>query len=419
MYGTRAEGKSNYIRLSETKAKPNDGIDDTKIIQESLNKLRTAGGTLEFESGVYNINEGIRVDFSGSNSEIIIIGNGAKIKAGGFLKYILYFVNKGINNDVKINNLMIDGSANKSIRDKFFDSTAYTFGVRILEFQEINISNCIFSNIYGTGLRLQFRSIADSRQLQMTENFEVSRCQFYNCSGLKATTDKKRKTRDNYGDGCSIFGGKSGVIKNCKIYNNLDEVGKIGRAGFATFGNSLNIQVLNDTIIGYDRAVHIENTYGGHRVQNCLIRDCNVGLIINAYDCPYMTSNPITFTQNHIEGTTRDRSVYGGMIKPASMITFIGSSSLYDGSVFSNNYIKDGLTGEEHYTIIMHQNALIVDNNHFVGSADKSSTMYIEKRMKSFTGNEVKDYNKVYLRAGADAMKNNSYKNVTKEMIKK
>ncbi len=409
---------NDRIELANTNAKPNDGIDDTKIIKASLNALSHSGGTLVFEKGVYDISDEIILEFVGNDKNLRIDGNGATVKTAGFQRYIFYFINKGQNNNLFIQNFNIDGSATAETRKIYLDSSLFTFGVRTMEFTKVFVEGCHFKNIYGTGLRLNFRRISDASQNQMPEYFEVSKCSFENCSGLNLIKDVK-KTRDNYGDGCSVYGGRNGVIKDCKIVNNLDVTGHMGRAGFATFGSSINIEVLQDTIQGYDRAVHIENTFGGHKVNKCYITDCNVGLIINASKCPYLSNNPIYFNENHITGTTRDRSKYGGSVKPPAMITFIGSSDLFTGSEFNNNYIRDGKTGANHFAIIIHQAGIHMNNNQILGSSDRSSSMYIEKKLKSFTNNTIKDYFKVYLRGGSETISDNTLTNVQKKMIKK
>ncbi len=409
------------FKVKDFGAKPNDGKEDTDEIIACLAQAAQNGGTVVLEPGEYSVSSSLLVTFNGSGRKLTIEGNGATIKATKFIPSILDIRSANVSqNDLIIKNLTLDGNTLPSARSALFDGTKWQRGLNTKDLKTVTVSNTNIQNIYGNGITIYFHRYTDSSQIDAPEFFSIVDTKILNCSGLKPNTDPAKKSRswDHYGDGIYIRGGKNGEVKNCEVHNNLDVVGKVGRAGIALTAGPRDVIVEGNTIKGYDRGIHIELTYGGHILDDNDISDCNLGIIASASKKNYITNNPLIIKNNKIQGTDRDRAVYRGVLSKQALIEFYLNSTLFEGSKIENNTLIDYGKTERHFIMIIHQKGIYMDNNKIKGNQSESGSVYIEKKLRSFTGNEISDLYRLYLRQGAEVMSDNKLKNITQKIIK-
>jgi hypothetical protein len=83
------------------------------------------------------------------------------------------------------------------------------------------------------------------------------------------------------GDGIYIGFAKNPRIENCVIWNDIPYTRWIGRIGVTLEYNCEGGVIRNNLIGGYNSAIHIENTLGGHTVADNKLLACVTGVTLN------------------------------------------------------------------------------------------------------------------------------------------
>ncbi len=395
-------------------AQPNDQIDDTKAIQACLNAVAKHGGKMQLSAGDYRISAALNLKYTNNTGTVEIDGRGARLVLTKRVKRGLRVEGNTDFSSLRIKNLKMDGQINRSQRDALFDGTFFQTGINVYMISDVVLENIRVSNLYGNGITLIQKQYTTSAQDQAKENFEIKNCQVLNVQGFNPNKEAGGRAYDDYGDGIYIRSGKSGIVSGCKVVNQTATTGKVGRAGIAITRDNKNVQFLKDTVIGYDRGIHIENTYGGHEISNCFISDNNCGILVGSSKCPYLKSNPIKVTKNEVHGSSRDRNIYGG-IATSSLIVFYKSDELINGSEVSSNTLIDSPKTQRKDMIAIQQAELKFNKNLVKGSG-ASSKATIRLPVTQCYGNTFENINYLYITGVGD--QKNTFRDIVHNRVK-
>ncbi len=151
------------------------------------------------------------------------------------------------------------------------------------------------------------------------------------------------------GDGIIAWFVKKPRIENCVIYNDIPYTRWTGRSGIVIEHDSEEAIIRNNVIGGYVRNIHIENTYGGHVIENNKLLASDFGVFLNEPewgDAAKMAKvKPVAVKDNYFE-YNMERITYkafpmGG--RRALVDTFILSKKLNGLQVTGNEFvINDG-----------------------------------------------------------------------------
>ncbi|WP_343616111.1 hypothetical protein [Flavobacterium sp.] len=288
--------KNNIVSVLDFGA-VGDGVTDNseafqKAILYCINNKKTL--YIPKTKSSYNIYKTIRIALS-KNDKIKIISNQAVIMPGNlenstaynltsFREHIFLSVGRKINSIKKFENEDENVGTGINISGLIFDGKKEKYPEQILSFdndiyigaqliaEKVNVTDCIFRNIFGYGLRIHEVS-----------NSVIQRCKFINVGGRGATPFANKIDVDGLGD--AIYHAKVNpnanvLIKDCQItgmkYNN-----KRSRCGitfeYSTVPYKVNLEKLN--ISGYAKCLHIEETATGiFHIENVTMKDFNFGI---------------------------------------------------------------------------------------------------------------------------------------------
>jgi hypothetical protein len=136
------------------------------------------------------------------------------------------------------------------------------------------VNNVIVKDFYGQGIH-----IASTKQ----EGIPVSACFQYaevlNSKILNVWGYNPKN--DSYGDGIYMSNVRRGKISNNYISNKLSQTGQLGRSGIVVEYMCKDILISNNVVEeGYDRALHVEETDGGHRIINNKLLGSDLGFVL-------------------------------------------------------------------------------------------------------------------------------------------
>lgn len=174
---------------------------------------------------------------------------------------------------IKISNLKIQGQRIPySPSHPYINTARHIYGISITDAYTATITNVTISDIYGRGINIFDSQTATLDDNERFENVVVENNKILNCWGYNPE-------RDDYGDGIYIACVKKASIKNNQVINDIRIVKELGRGGIVLEEKSQDCVVQNNTIEGYDRAIHIENDYGGHYISGNRIQGSDLGLL--------------------------------------------------------------------------------------------------------------------------------------------
>lgn len=221
----------------------------------------------------YNIGSTIRVSLEPGES-LKISSNGAVIKPATppvnstgwnlttFKEHVFLSVGKKIDalnngmfkysdsSSVDVSGLEFDGANFQGPSAPSALSTDIFVGMQVLA-EKVDISNCVFKNIYGYGITIY-----------NVKNATLNHCRFENVGGRGATPAAQKIDRDAFGDGVHFSMVKTNgtvTIRNCD-FAGLKTQGKRSRSAITfEFSNQpYTISVSNVGISGFAKCMHIE-----------------------------------------------------------------------------------------------------------------------------------------------------------------
>lgn len=367
--------KTNEIRLQTVPALN----DYSEPIRNALNTLKAqGGGVLVIPYGKYPVLSEVRIESGEQVMEIELRGEKSATGELPLLfdtdisrdphSFLTFTGNKDIqagltvrisNLDIQGNNIPLDFSKgdtpfvldegqtdiepNPNLpRDKHYGhpfffraDTGYSCGIKAHDIKSLHVDNVVVRDIYGNGILLA--NYANPEYAGIKPNH-------HNMGGSSITNSKIYNTwqwhaSDDSGDGIMLWDIGSPRIENNLISNNIAHTRWSGRCGIVVEHHAANAVIKNNTIIGYARNIHIENTFGGHQVINNRLLGSDIGVVLNEPDSLHPAESKPYLKPNLIQGNflryDQERERFG--VHP-----FGGPKAFIDVTVYRSNMALQG-----------------------------------------------------------------------------
>lgn len=228
---------------------------------------------------------------------------------------------------IEISGIIFDGNRNPPNAGS---STVFSRPLFFRHCKEVNVLGCTFQNIPGSALAIG-----------VSDGGEISNNTFRSVFA--------RNTPDNIGDAITIYA----YCENLRITNNSATLtsGQSGRCGISVDDYCRNSIVSNNTIVGYERAIHVEASKS-IVTSNNTVEKSPIGIISGA-------NIGCHFSDNYIDGRN---PVFGATLSAAAHL-FVYED--IEGTYTNNTIIGNKLKGELDYLSKFWGERLIVSGNKF------------------------------------------------------
>ncbi len=247
--------QDKMVNINTFNVKGDDQNDDTGGFDKAIEYISKNGGILYIPKGNYYLDNKKRMRKGVyENSYIFIINQSFKIRLDK--EAVLHYTNdfkgfrfrstqdptdKTINKfNVEIDGGIVDAAENYKTKVKN-NPDIWAFVAETLS--GFKVTNMTIRNIYGTsGIGAYSNTYT-----------EISNNTFENVTG------NPYDYVDNHGNGIYLNGVNSYLIENNKVINNVLKTQRLGTVGICIEGSrSGNGTISNNTVTGYDRAIHVE-----------------------------------------------------------------------------------------------------------------------------------------------------------------
>lgn len=275
------ETQTKIFYVSDFGAKPNDGKDDSKEFQACFNEaIKYPTSIIIVNSGTYNISKQLTIDYTTQSIEIRgeIIKNSLPIinstSDSNIMRIRGFFSSPSVGKFSLANLRIIGNNIPFSSKHPKAGNRKWNAVVSITDLKEASITNLQIENFYGEGIY-----ISSTDQLNKEMNTRFTYVEIINCKIIDVWGSNPKL--DDYGDAIYLSNISKGLIKNNYIENSLLRSKQLGRSGIVLEYFCENIELFNNQIIeGYDRALHIENTRGGHIIKENVFQGSDLGIVI-------------------------------------------------------------------------------------------------------------------------------------------
>ena len=187
--------------------------------------------------------------------------------------------------------------------------------------------NIQISNIYGNGM--EFGNGGVEGKNNRVENAEVVSCKIINC-----WSDNMQNTT---GDGIMFWGCNNPTITNCIISNDVYTTNHYSRCGIVLENKSEGATIRNCHIEGYQKLIHIECDYGGHRIENNYLTRASRWGIVFVSNCDVETSGPSPNPTQIKNNTFINDQTYLEFGQDHRAFISMGKATFLDGSIILGN----------------------------------------------------------------------------------
>ncbi|WP_286894788.1 MULTISPECIES: right-handed parallel beta-helix repeat-containing protein [Sphingobacterium] len=342
-------GAESILNVKDFGAVPNDKKDDIKAFQSCINAAVKIKGKvlIRVPAGTYDLSKELTFDFlDGDISFIGEVKNGVKPTLQStspthiiWVKGFLFSPSKG---SFTIKNLNIVGfntpytpTHPKINKDKWYAALLITDKSRA------TVDQVSISNFYGQGIHISTTATEPAYRTGAFSSVSISNCRITDVWGFNPK-------KDDYGDGIYLANVASGNLENNIIANRVRSTKQLGRAGIVLEYMCQNISVKSNSVnMGYDRAIHIENTYGGHKITHNSFKGSDLCMIIaesgKGEYLPVIIDNN-TFTNENLPKTNTLIKTYAANSFGDRALIYIITSSNFNTEKFvfqNNNLIVD------------------------------------------------------------------------------
>ncbi|MCK7558106.1 glycoside hydrolase family 55 protein [Chitinophaga sedimenti] len=342
--------QSKRLNIKSYGAKGDGKTDDSPAFDKAVAVLAKAGGVLEIPYGRYYISRPIYVNSNSAGSiqikGIVKGGNRPVIKSSNFINliYIEGDAHKPAM-DVAVKYVQVEGNnVPYTAKHPYYDvPNSYRIGIGVINCKSVSIEQCVVKNVYGQGIYIGNTLFHDAPVGDRVKKMLLNKNQIFNTWGLNPTPDGG--LYDEYGDGIYVNNVASGKITGNIVRNDLRYTRQFGRAGIVLEYNVENVEVVNNTVSGYDRNIHVEEDLGNISILNNKLTGSDFGILI--WNSGRRKIGPIYVKDNFVSNenipsglslkTVRNRG-------ERSLISLESDKACRQGSVISGNTLS--ITGE-------------------------------------------------------------------------
>lgn len=330
-FGGKADGKS----------------DNTESINKCIEAaLKISNSRVVFGKGRYICKGRLNVNFL-SDHQISIVGQSETTIEFNNLDLDKGFFIRGYENDasigtVQLKNLRIVGpKLGNGERNRFYNTVRHLFGIGISNIRDVVIDGVEIVNFYGNGIDVSNKLTRRQSPLYRFRNVEINNCKISDTWGKSPT--------DSYGDAIYIADCNKFRISNNIIKNNFALTLSLGRGGIVIEDYTSNGIIKENSIIGYDRGVHIENSLGNITIVNNSFKDNRIGIYLWSQG-NNKSESPISIQSN--------KFWFEDMLRGSGKLKFNDDSFMYiailreklllaSDKLFNNNFILNSKISDE------------------------------------------------------------------------
>lgn len=157
-------------------------------------------------------------------------------------------------------------------QNRFYNTVRHLYGIGISNINSVFIDKIEVVSFYGNGIDVSNKLTRGKSSSCRFNIVEIKNCKISNTWGKSPT--------DSYGDGIYIADCNKFLISNNIIKNNFTHTFSLGRGGIVIEDYTRNGTIQRNSIIGYDRGVHIENSMGNITIANNSFKDNRIGVYL-------------------------------------------------------------------------------------------------------------------------------------------
>jgi hypothetical protein len=211
----------------------------------------------------------------------------------------------------------------------------YCNGVLARNMKTFHADGLVIRDLFGNGFQLANYGNANWDPVNRMQGPTIRNCKILNVWQWHEI--------DTTGDGIMMWSVQDAVVENNQIVNDLAVTRWIGRCGVVLENLTEDCVIRNNTISGYSRNIHIENTFGGHKITGNKLLASDNGVTLNEPDGRPATAMsqtlPVLIADNIMEySQERERyniHPFGGQRSFVS-ITVVRSAALNGTQVLNN-----------------------------------------------------------------------------------
>lgn len=280
--GCAQQSSTKVLNVKDYGAKGDGKSEDYAAIQKCLTEAKKFSKVkVIVPFGTYKIGKMLVMDFL--RGDVSILGR----QKGGLNPTFLsqsqdhmfvvvgYLFNESSGN-FRISNLNLVGNNTPfNAQHPKINQLKWSAGLAIFDKLEAYIDNVTIRDFYGDGIYISTTKQEGIAATSCFQRVEISNSKIINVWGFNPKTD-------NYGDGIYVSNARSGIIKNNFVENNTQKTRQLGRAGIVIEYMCRSLTLQNNKVIeGYDRALHVEQTDGGHKIFNNTFNGSDLGMILS------------------------------------------------------------------------------------------------------------------------------------------
>lgn len=393
----KVDAQVTTFNIRDFGAIPNDNKDDTKAIQNCIDaSLKAKKSKVVIPFGKYNISKQLIFDYlyneitfhgelRGSQVPTIYSTSSDNII---LVKGFLFDPSQGIFNMENIN-LYGSNPVYSNVHPNI-NNTKWNAALAVWDKSRVSINNVSINNFYGQGIHVSTTKQEDISVASCFDFVRISNCKVRDVWG-------SNPKRDDYGDGIYLSNISSGILENNYIYNNINKTKQLGRAGIVLEYMTENINVLNNTVEGgYDRAIHIEKTFGGHIIKGNIFKGSDLGLVVAEFgDSNYEKteiSNNLFSNENLFKNIPKIKSYAANSYGDRALAVIITDAKLPASKILivNNKFIINQNYEYNSNSILNNRsNSVIVQKNQFITKNGNSKYSIFNYGGTPFLDNKV------------------------------
>ncbi|MFF5381643.1 glycosyl hydrolase family 28-related protein [Pedobacter suwonensis] len=277
-------GQTQNIKVYNIKSfgAKGDGIaDDTEAIQRCFNlAVKSLNAKIVIPYGKYKLRRALVLNYVEGTKEIL--GEQQNKTNPTFVSSSLTdilvargYLFKNAASIFKIKNVTLVGkNLPFSNAHPKINKADWSAALLIYDKKQANIENVVVKDFYGQGIHISTTKQEGIPVSACFQYAEVLNSKILNVWGYNPQND-------SYGDGIYMSNVRRGKISNNYINNKLSQTGQLGRSGLVVEYMCKDILISNNLVEeGYDRALHVEETDGGHRIINNKLLGSDLGFVL-------------------------------------------------------------------------------------------------------------------------------------------
>ncbi|WP_367329720.1 hypothetical protein [Sphingobacterium multivorum] len=336
----------NSFQVDDFGAKADGIFDNTESINKCIAAaIKINNSKVVFGNGNYLCKGRLNIEFLNDHQLCIVGQPGTTIEFSNFDLDKGLFIrgneNKISVGTVRLENFKIVGpKLGNAAKNSYYNTVRHLYGIGISNIKDVFIDRLEIVNFYGNGIDVSNKLTRKQSSLYRFRNVEIKNCKILDTWG--------KSPEDSYGDAVYVADCNKFLISNNLINNNFELTLSLGRGGIVIEDYTSNGIIQGNKIIGYDRGIHIENTFGSINIINNSFKDNRIGIYLwsdgnNKAEVPIAIQSNRFWFENIIKRSDSlnfndDKFMYIAILREKFLL---GRDKLFNNNFILNNKIFD------------------------------------------------------------------------------